>query len=147
MLGLRPCRVLLVEDNPPDLRLLQEGLQASDHLCEIYAATNGAEALDFLHRRNGHINKPRPDLILLDINLPILSGQHVLEAVKNEPALMQIPIVMLTTSGSEQDIRAAYDHHANAYVEKPSELDDYLAVLTVLREFWLNIVQLPNARA
>jgi two-component system, chemotaxis family, response regulator Rcp1 len=147
MLGLRPSRVLLVEDNPPDMRLLQEGLRASNDLCEIYATTNGAEALDFLFHRNEHVDKPRPDLILLDINLPILSGHHVLESIKNEPRLMQIPVVMLTTSGSKQDIRAAYDRRANAYVEKPSELDDYLDMLTGLKKFWLNIVQLPNARA
>jgi CheY-like chemotaxis protein len=143
----RPCRVLVVEDNPADVRLLREAFKESDEPCEVHTVADGDEAIAFVYRRLGYGDKPRPDLILLDINLPKRSGHDVLAAVKNEPALWSIPVVMLTSSKSPEDVQSAYRHHANAYLQKPAELREYFNVVSVLRQFWLQMVELPAANA
>ena len=141
----RPCRVLLVEDNPADVRLLQEAFRESKEPHEIHTVADGEQAIEFVYRRNGYADKPRPDLVLLDINLPKRSGHDVLAAVKNEPKLRSIPVIMLTSSKSPKDITAAYDGHANAYLQKPTELAEYFDVVATVKQFWLDMVELPTA--
>ena len=139
----RPCRVLLVEDNPADVRLLREAFNESTAEHELHTAMDGDEALDFVYRRAVHADKPRPDLILLDINLPKLDGYGVLDALKQEPDLRRIPVIMLTSSHSRADVLKAYDHRANAYLQKPTDLGDYFHVVSEVTRFWLGVVQLP----
>jgi two-component system, chemotaxis family, response regulator Rcp1 len=134
-----------VEDNPADVRLMQEALNESGVAHELHTTLDGEEALDFLYGRDPHAGKPRPDLILLDINLPKVNGHKVLGIVKNEPKLRQIPVVMLTSSDSLADIRAAYDSHANAYVRKPSEIGEYFNVVSQMKKYWTEIVALPTS--
>jgi CheY-like chemotaxis protein len=140
---MRPCRILLVEDNPADIRLLQEALKETGSPIELYTAADGEEALDFLYRRSVRLAELRPDLIFLDINLPKVNGHKVLQTVKAEPELMRIPVVMLTSSDAPEDIRSAYEHHANAYVRKPSDLSEYFDVISQAKKYWTEIVQLP----
>ena len=146
MFHTRPCRVLLVEDNPADVRLLQEAFRETPEPHEIHTAMDGDEALNFMYRRPGYADKPRPDLILLDINLPKLDGYAVLAALKSAPDLMRIPIIMLTSSDSPADILKAYSHGANAYVQKPSNIADYFTVAAEVMRFWMNVVQLPTGK-
>ena len=141
---IRHCTVLLVEDNPADVRLLREAFKESNEPHEIHTAADGEEALAFVYRRDHHADKPRPDLILLDVNLPKRSGHEVLAAVKNEPGLRTIPVVMLTSSKSPQDVKTAYERHANAYLQKPTELAEYFDVVATLKQFWLHMIQLPT---
>jgi CheY-like chemotaxis protein len=139
----RPFRVLLVEDNPADARLLSEAFKESPEPYELHNVADGEAAMDFVHRRNEHSDKPRPDLILLDINLPKRSGHDVLECLKEAPDLRRIPVLMLTSSDSVADVITAYDHHANAYIRKPTEIAQYFEVLAAVKQFWLRIVELP----
>ena len=139
----RRFRVLLVEDNPADVRLLQEAFNESPEPYELHTVIDRDSAIDFVHRRNEHADKPRPDLFLLDINLPKRNGHHVLQTMKQTPGLVRIPVLMLTSSDSLSDIAKAYDHHANAYIRKPPELADYFKVVAAVKQFWLTIVQLP----
>lgn len=141
------CRVLVVEDNPADLRLLQEAFRDLDVSHKIFPVQDGEDALDFLYRRNKHSDKPRPDLILLDINLPKVDGHKVLETLKSEPDLKRIPVIMLTNSGSDSDVLKAYDHHANAYIQKPTDMSDFFTIVQRVEHFWLNAVKLPQASA
>lgn len=136
----------MVEDNPADVRLLKEAFSESQDSHELHTAADGAEALDFVYRRSDHANKPRPDLILLDINLPKVDGYGVLDAVKGSPDLMRIPVIMLTSSDSRADVQKAYQHRANAYLQKPSDLSDYFHVVQEVTKFWLHVVQLPNTK-
>jgi CheY-like chemotaxis protein len=142
----RPYRVLLVEDNPADVRLLQEAFRESRDSHEIHIVEDGHEALDFMYRRFGYTDKPRPDLILLDINLPKLDGYAVLDAVKSEPEMMRIPVIMLTSSDCHADVMKAYNHRANAYIQKPSNIADYFHVAAEVTRFWLGVVELPPVR-
>ena len=139
----RRFRVLLVEDNPADVRLLQEAFSESPGPYELYTVIDGEAAVDFVQRRNEHADKPRPDLVLLDINLPKRNGHDVLQTLKQTPGLVRIPVLMLTSSDSVMDAGKAYDHHANAYICKPSEVGDYFKVVAAVKQFWLSIVQLP----
>jgi CheY-like chemotaxis protein len=139
-------QILLVEDNPAEVRLLKEAFHESGDLQDIHVASDGVDALDFLYRRNEHTNKPRPDLILLDINLPKLTGHQVLEQIKEDPDLMQIPVLILTSSESRKDIERAYGNRANAYLQKPSDLPAYFRLIFDLKRFWLECVQLPLVR-
>ena len=139
----RPYRVLLVEDNPADARLLSEAFKESPEPYELHKVEDGEAAMDFIHRRNEHTDKPRPDLILLDINLPKRSGHDVLERLKETPEFRRIPVLMLTSSDSVSDVITAYDHHANAYIRKPTEIGQYFEVLAAVKQFWLHIVELP----
>jgi CheY-like chemotaxis protein len=140
----RAVEVLLIEDNPGDVRLLQEAfreLQANIHL---QVAKDGAEGIDVIEKqaRNGH--SPLPDLILLDLNLPKVSGHDVLARIKNNPQTRRIPVIVLTSSRADVDVRKAYDSHANAYLRKPSSLDDLISAARQIMSFWLECVTLPQ---
>jgi two-component system, chemotaxis family, response regulator Rcp1 len=140
----RLINILLVEDNPADVRLTEEALkEAANALTRLHVASDGAEALDFLHRRGEYANAPRPDLMLLDLNLPRIDGRQVLAEVKADPDLRRIPVVVLTTSPSEDDILHAYDQHVNSYIRKPVDLDQFFDVLKAIDDYWLGSVSLP----
>ena len=123
--------------------MLEEALKETGSPIEIYTATDGEEALEFLCRKDDRTAEPRPDLIFLDINLPKVNGHKVLQTVKTRPELMRIPVVMLTSSDAPEDIRSAYQHHANAYLRKPSDLSEYFDVISQAKRYWTEIVQLP----
>lgn len=139
----KPVEILLVEDNPADVELTMEALQDGKLLNHISVAQDGMEAMAFLKREAPFGNAPRPDLILLDLNLPRKNGFEVLEEVKSDPKLMQIPVVVLTTSNADRDVVKSYDLKANCYVCKPVELDEFLSFVRSTQEFWLEIVHLP----
>jgi two-component system, chemotaxis family, response regulator Rcp1 len=136
--------ILLVEDSPGDVRLTQEALRDAKMQNALHVASDGLEATDFLWRQGKHSNAPRPDLILLDLNLPKKSGREVLEDIKRDPSLKSIPVVILTTSASEEDILRSYQLHANCYITKPLDLDRFLKVVKTIDNFWLAIVKLPT---
>jgi len=136
--------VLLVEDNPGDVRLTREALKDAKVHINLHVASDGVEALAFLKREGEYAEVPRPDMILLDLNLPRKDGRQVLEEIKATPALMTIPIVILTTSESEEDILRSYRLHANCYISKPVDLDGFLTVVKSIDNFWLTIVKLPH---
>jgi chemotaxis family two-component system response regulator Rcp1 len=139
-----PVDILLVEDNAGDVRLTQEVLKSSKVRNNLIVATNGQEALNCLRRQGKYSASPRPDLILLDLNLPVMDGREVLERIKDDSDLKRIPVVILTTSKAEEDILKTYDLHANCYVTKPVDLDQFVKVVRSLEDFWLAIVKLPN---
>lgn len=140
---IHPVEILLVEDNPADVELTQEALAEHKIRNTLHVVDDGDKALAFLRREAGYEEVPRPDLILLDLNLPRRDGREVLEEVKNDPALKAIPVVVLTTSRAEEDILRSYQLHANCYVTKPVQLSEFLAVVRQIDSFWLSIVQLP----
>ena len=140
----RPVEILLVEDNPGDVRLTREALKEGKIRNNLNVAGDGVEALRYLRREGPYAESTRPDLILLDLNLPRMDGREVLEAVKADPALRLIPVVVLTSSAAEQDIVRAYDLHANCYVSKPVDLDQFIHVVKSIEEFWFTIVKLPS---
>jgi CheY-like chemotaxis protein len=135
--------VLLVEDNPGDVRLTREALKEGSVRSRLHVARDGVEALAFLRRQGEHAGVPRPDLILLDLNLPRKDGREVLTEIKADATLRQIPVVVLTSSRAEEDIRRSYDLHANCYIAKPVELDRFIHVVRSIEEFWFNVVELP----
>jgi len=139
----RPVEILLVEDNPGDVGLTRETLKDSKLLNHMSVAENGVEALAFLRREGKYVNAPRPDLILLDLNLPKKDGREVLAEIKADERLRRIPVVVLTTSSAEKDILETYDLHANCYITKPFNLDQFTAVVRAIEEFWFAIVRLP----
>jgi len=139
----RPVEILLVEDNPGDVGLTRETLKDSKLLNHMSVAENGVEALAFLRREGKYVNATRPDLILLDLNLPKKDGREVLAEIKSDEQLRRIPVVVLTTSSTEQDILRTYDLHANCYITKPVDLDQFIAVVKAIGEFWFAIVKLP----
>lgn len=143
----RPVEILLVEDNPADVELTMEALEDGKLLNHISVANDGLEAMAFLRRESPYEKAPRPDLILLDLNLPRKSGFEVLEEVKADPLLARIPVVVLTTSNADRDVVKSYDLKANCYVCKPVELDEFLAYVRSTQEFWLEIVHLPPSTA
>lgn len=143
MMPSRPIEVLLVEDNPGDVRLTREALREGKVRNNLYVAEDGIEALAFLRREGAHTEAVRPDLILLDLNLPRMDGREVLEVIKGDPSLRNIPVVVLTSSEAEQDIVRAYDLHANCYVTKPVDLDQFITVVKSIESFWFTIVKLP----
>lgn len=140
---VRPLRLLLVEDSPGDARLVREALRDGAVPAQLTVVTDGEAALDVLHRRGAHAQALRPDLMILDLNLPKTSGREVLADVKADPALRCLPVVVLSTSGSEEDIKAVYELHANCYVRKPVELDEFLRAVKGIAAFWLTVVRLP----
>jgi two-component system, chemotaxis family, response regulator Rcp1 len=140
----RPIEVLLVEDNPGDVRLTQEALKEGRVLNHLSVVNDGIEAMDFLARRGKYANSPRPDLILLDLNLPRKDGGEVLEEIKADPELRRIPVMVLTTSGAEKDMNKAYNLHANCYITKPVDLDQFVNVVRSIEHFWFHIVTLPG---
>jgi len=139
----RPVEILLIEDSPGDVRLTREVLKDGKMLNNLSVVGDGVEALAFLARQNQYANAPRPDLILLDLNLPKKDGREVLAEVKANRSWQRIPVVVLTTSHSEEDILKAYNLHANCYISKPIDLDQFIKVLQAIEDFWLTIVKLP----
>ncbi len=136
--------ILLVEDSPGDVRLTREAFKEGKLANRLHVVADGEEALAFLHRQGAYRDAVRPDLILLDLNLPKKDGREVLALIKADDALRRIPVVILTTSRAEQDILKAYDLHANCYITKPVDLDQFLLVVKAVEEFWLEIVKLPR---
>jgi CheY-like chemotaxis protein len=139
----RPVEILLVEDNPGDVRLTREALKEGKIRNNLNVVGDGVEALRYLRHAGPYAESTRPDLILLDLNLPKMDGREVLEAVKADPLLRLIPVVVLTSSAAEQDIVRAYDLHANCYVSKPVDLDQFIHVVKSIEDFWFSIVKLP----
>jgi chemotaxis family two-component system response regulator Rcp1 len=139
----RPIDILLVEDNPGDVRLTIEALKEAKVLNKLTTVSDGVEALDYLKRRNKYTDATRPDLVLLDLNLPKKDGREVLAEIKSDSELKRIPVVILTTSKAETDILKAYNLHANCYVTKPVDLDQFLIVVKSIEDFWLTVVRLP----
>jgi two-component system, chemotaxis family, response regulator Rcp1 len=140
---VRPIEVLLVEDNPGDIRLTKEALKEAKVLNTLTVVQDGVEALTCLRRQGQYANAKRPDLILLDLNLPKKDGREVLAEIKNDEALKFIPVVILTTSQDEQDVLKSYGLHANCYITKPVELEQFISVVKAIEDFWLGIVILP----
>lgn len=139
----KPIELLMVEDNEGDVTLTLEALERARVKNRIHIATDGVEAMAFLRRQGEHANAPRPDLILLDLNLPRMDGREVLEALKADPELKTIPVVVLTTSQAEEDIIRSYKLNANCYITKPVDLQQFLQVIKSIGEFWLQVVKLP----
>ena len=139
-----PIEILLVEDNPGDVRLTQEALKEGKILNNLHMAKDGVEALSFLQRKGEHENAARPDLILLDLNLPKKDGREVLAEIKKDEELRGIPLVVLTTSRAEEDIIKTYDCHANCYITKPVDFDQFINVIKSIENFWLSVVKLPH---
>lgn len=140
----RPMNILVVDDNPADLDLTRETFRDTEIPYQLYAARDGVEALDYL-RQCGTREKPRPDLILLDLNMPRMDGRELLATIKQDPALRRIPVVVLTTSRAEPDIVNSYDLHANCYVTKPVDFDQFAQVVRSIQSFWLRNVELSPA--
>ncbi|MCF8262790.1 MAG: response regulator [Melioribacteraceae bacterium] len=140
---VQPVNILLVEDNPGDARLAQEGLKESKLNNELNIVTDGEQALDYLHKRGNFKDVKTPDLILLDLNLPKIDGREVLAEIKKNERLKTIPVVILTTSQAEEDILKTYSLHANCYISKPLDLDQFIKVVRSIENFWLTIVKLP----
>ncbi len=139
----RAIEILHVEDSPDDVELTLEGLKDGDLRYNLTALPDGVEALAFLRKEGSYADAPEPDIILLDLNLPKMDGRQVLEAIKTDESLMHIPVVVLTTSQAEEDILRSYRLHANCYVTKPVDLDQFFAAINSIENFWLNLVQLP----
>jgi CheY-like chemotaxis protein len=136
--------ILLVEDNEGDVLLTLDAFEECKVKTEISVAKNGSEALDYLFKRGEFIKAKKPDLILLDINLPIYNGHEVLKQIKEDPILKKIPVIMLTTSSNQKDIRSAYENHCNSYVKKPLDIDEFLKAILKIEAFWLQLTTLPN---
>ncbi|HEY9331340.1 MAG TPA: response regulator [Streptomyces sp.] len=141
---VQPIEVLLVEDDPGDELMTREAFEDNKIRNTLHVVRDGQEALDFLYRRGEHGDAPRPDLILLDLNLPKYDGRQVLEQIKQDPELSLIPVVVLTTSSAEEDILRSYKLHANAYVTKPVDLDQFIAAVRQIDEFFVTVVRLPG---
>jgi len=139
----RPIEILMVEDNPGDIRLTVEALKEAKVRNNLHTVEDGVEALAFLRREGRYAEAPRPDLVLLDLNLPKMNGREVLAVIKEDPDLRRIPVVILTVSQAEQDIVKSYNLHANCYITKPVDLDQFLEVVKSIENFWLTVVMLP----
>jgi CheY-like chemotaxis protein len=139
-------RILLVEDNPGDVRLMIESLKETKATNNLSVARDGEEALAFLRRKGAYASAPKPNLILLDLNLPKKAGHEVLAEIKQDPRLKLIPVVIVTSSDAERDIVGSYDLHANAYVAKPVGLDQFMDVIRSVERFWLSVARLPPPR-
>jgi CheY-like chemotaxis protein len=135
--------ILLVEDSEDDVELTRAAFEDAQVANRLYVARHGEEAMDFVHRRPPFESAPRPDLILLDLNLPRKDGREVLEEIKADPGLAPIPVVILTTSASDEDIARAYQHHANSYIRKPVTFDGLVGAVRTLQNYWLGMVTLP----
>lgn len=140
---IHPIEILLIEDSPADVRLTQEALREEKLYNNLQVVTDGEEALAFLRREGKYAGAPRPDLILLDLNLPRKSGREVLEEIKHDEKLKSIPVVVLTISAAEKDIVSAYNLYANCYITKPIDLEQFSKVVKSIQDFWLTIVRLP----
>jgi CheY-like chemotaxis protein len=140
----KPVEILLVEDNPGDVRLVIEALKEGRVRNYVHVARDGVEALDMLRRADGFADSRRPDLVLLDLNLPRKDGREVLAEIKADPALRRIPVVILTTSTAEEDVVRSYDLHANCFITKPVDLDQFMGVVRAIEDFWFTVVKLAD---
>jgi CheY-like chemotaxis protein len=140
----RAIHILLVEDNAGDARLVVEAFRQASARCQFSHVVNGVEAVAFLHRSGAHAQAKKPDLILLDLNLPCKDGREVLAEIKSDATLRRIPVIILTTSQADDDIQRAYDLNANCYVTKPADFDQFTSVVRCLNEFWLTVARLPS---
>jgi len=140
---MRPIEILLVEDNPGDVRLTMEALKESKVKNQLHVVRDGEEAMDFLHRRGTYAQAPRPDVILLDLNLPKKDGREVLKEIKDDPELRRIPVAVVTICEAEEDILKSYNLHANCYIKKPIGIDQFVKVVRSIEDFWFTIVTLP----
>lgn len=136
--------ILLVEDNPGDVRLMREALAGEGTTSRLLVVQDGEAALRFLNRKPPYTEAERPDLIFLDLNLPRRDGREVLAQIKKDDNLRTIPVIVLTTSEADRDVQQAYELHANCYIRKPNDLDDYLKVIQICEHFWLRVVKLPG---
>lgn len=141
---LHLMQILLVEDSAADVRLTQEALKDAKILNELHVARDGVEAMDFLQQRGDRAGAPRPDIVILDLNLPRKDGKEVLAEMKGDPDLRSIPVAVLTTSDAEADVLESYDLGANCFLTKPVDLDQFLKVVQAVEEFWLGMVRLPE---
>ena len=139
----RPVVILIVEDNPTDVLIAREGFLGAEMPNTLHVADDGIEAMEFLRQRGKYATAPRPDLIVLDLNMPRKNGHEVLTEIKADDALKHIPVVILTTSKSEEDITKAYRCHANCYISKPVDFDEFTKVVQTIQDFWFSIVTLP----
>ena len=140
----RPVEILLVDDDDEDVLLTQKAFERDRFPSRVHRAQNGLEAIAFLRREDPFLNAVRPDLILLDLNMPLKCGREVLREVKQTPEFCRIPVVVLTTSADERDIAESYQHQANSFITKPADLVEFRAALSTLKDYWFNVVQLPN---
>ncbi len=140
----KPVQLLLIEDNPGDVRLTREALKNSEINVHLSVARDGVEAMDFLRRSGRFADAPKPDLVLLDLNLPRKNGREVLSEIKSDPELKRIPVLIMTTSRAEQDVNRAYHLNANCYITKPMDLDEFLRIVKAIEDFWLKTVTLPG---
>ncbi len=144
---IKPVEILLIEDNPVDIRMTQEAFRDYKVANNLHAVTDGESGMDFLYRRGEYKDAPRPDLILLDLNLPKKNGREILDDVKADDNLRSIPIVILTTSELDEDIMGSYCHQANAFITKPIDFDDFVTMMRTIGDFWLTFVKLPHETA
>jgi len=142
--SINPAEILLVEDSPGDARLTREALAEGKLKNVLHLVEDGEQALAFLRGEDGYADAPRPDLVLLDLNLPRVDGREVLAEMKADPDLKRIPVVVLTTSSADEDVLRAYELAANCYITKPVDLDKFLGVVRSIEEFWLTVVRLPG---
>lgn len=142
----RPVVILMVEDNPTDVLIAREGFSGAKMANTLHVADDGIEAIEFLNQRGKYAAAPRPDLIVLDLNMPRKNGQEVLAEIKSDVRLKNIPVVILTTSKSPDDISKAYGLHANCYISKPVDFDDFTQVVQRIQDFWFSLVTLPSER-
>lgn len=145
-MGPELVRLLLVEDNAGDVRLTREAFKDAKVHLDLHVVSDGVEAMEFLHRRGSYAESPRPDLILLDLNLPRKDGREVLTEIKTDPSLKTIPVVVFTTSGSDVDIERSYQLNANCYVSKPVDLEQFLSVVRSIDDFWFSAVRFPKEK-
>lgn len=141
---MKPAHILLVEDNEGDIILTLDAFEESKIKTDISVVKNGQEAMDFLFRRGEYSSVEKPDLILLDINIPIFNGHEVLRQIKTNDSLKKIPVIMLTTSSSQKDINQAYENHSNSYVKKPLDMEEFLQAILKIEEFWLQLSKLAD---
>jgi CheY-like chemotaxis protein len=141
---MEQVHILLVEDNEGDILLTKEAFEESKIMADISVVKNGAEALDFLFQRESFMEARRPDLILLDINIPIYDGHFVLKRIKEDKSLKKIPVIILTTSSNNKDINLAFENHSNSYVTKPIDMNDFIKAILKIQEFWFQLSKLPK---
>lgn len=144
MTSIKALQVLMVEDNPDDVDLTREALKDAKVVVDMEVVQDGVEAMAFLRREGGYAQAPRPDLVLLDLNMPRKDGREVLAEIKADPNLRRIPVVVLTTSQAEEDIMRAYDLHVNCYIAKPVDFEQFIKVVKAIEGFWFSVVTLPR---
>jgi len=143
MTAIKPLEILLIEDNPGDVRLTREAMKEGKVLNQLNVVMDGVEAMAYLRTEGKYKDATRPDLVLLDLNLPKKNGREVLQEIKEDPDLKRIPVVVLTISKNEQDILRSYDLHANCYITKPVDLEQFISVVKAVEDFWFTVVKLP----